>query len=241
MTRPMGEMSDDLFYKIIREGKEMGVRSYSPFLNGEPFVFPRIWQWLDYMEKENVKVSLFTNAEKVDVDRLLTYSNIEYVNCSLNAATEETYNKIMRGPKFDVVKKNIDELLERTPMKKPFGVRVSFVQTEDNVHEIDQFKSMYKKNRRKICEFCNWTGDRQSSLAKVGKRVPCWVLLHQMFVLWDGSVVPCCQDYDAKMILGDANKNSLREIWESYAWMRRKHRRLDFDIPVCSKCNHNVG
>ena len=43
MTRPKGEMSDELFYKIIKEGKEIKDSVFIPFLNGEPFVFPRIW------------------------------------------------------------------------------------------------------------------------------------------------------------------------------------------------------
>lgn len=236
MTRPRGEMSDELFHKIIKDGKAMGIRAYSPFMNGEPFVFPRIWQWLDYMEKERVWVSLFTNAEFLDVERLIKYTNIQYVNCSLNAATKETYNKIMRGPNYDIVIKNIDTLLKLAP----FHTRVSFVTCDDNIHELEQFKSMYRSKKRKVNGFANWTGDRYAEIARKGNKIPCWVLLHQMFILWDGSVVPCCMDYNGKMILGDANKNTLKEIWDNYSWMRKKHQNFDFDIPVCNNCNYNV-
>lgn len=47
MTRPQGEMSDELFHKIIEEGKKFRKAHFVPFLNGEPFVFSRIWGWLD--------------------------------------------------------------------------------------------------------------------------------------------------------------------------------------------------
>ncbi len=235
MTRPMGEMSDELFHKIIKDGKAMGVKYYSPFMNGEPFVFPRIWEWLDYMEKEEVMVSLYTNAEFMDVDRLVKYKNIWYVNCSLNAATKETYDKVMRGPDYERVLKNIRDLFR----KAPFSVRVSFIITSDNVHEVEQFKSMYR--RRKFCGFANWTGDKQNSLARSGDRVPCNVLFTQMFVLWNGLVVPCCMDYNGKQILGDANRQTLKEIRDNAAWMRDKHRRHEFDIPVCQNCNYNVN
>ena len=234
MTRPMGEMCDELFHKVIKDGKDMGVKQYSPFLMGEPFVFPRIWEWLDYMEKENVQVALYTNGVYVDIDRLIKYKNIRYLTFSVNAVTKETHTKIMRGPDFDVVKKNLEYAFE----KAPFLVRASFVVVEENAQEVEQFKKMFK--RTEICGFANWTGDRQSSLARKGKRVPCWVIFHQMVVLWDGTVVPCCMDYDGKQVLGDANKQTLKEIWHNSFWMRDGHANNDFTTFVCRNCNYNT-
>lgn len=234
MTRPMGEMSDELFHKIIKEGKEMGIRYYLPFLNGEPFVFPRIWQWLDYMEKEGVKVSLYTNAEFVDVDRLVKYKNIRYVNCSLNATTAETHKKVMRGPDFKRCVKNTQDLIK----KAPFKVKVSFVVTEDNAHELEEFNKIWKTNRAKQ-DFLNWTNDRHSPLERKGDKVPCYYVFNSINILWDGRVVACCMDYDGKMILGDLNKQSLKEIWDNAKWLRLQHSNLEF-TGICKNCNSNV-
>jgi radical SAM protein with 4Fe4S-binding SPASM domain len=234
MTRLMGSMSDTLFYKIIKDGKDMGVKQYSPFLMGEPFVFPKIWEWLDYMEKEEVEVSLYTNGIYVDIDKLNRYKNIRYLNFSINAATDETHTKVMRGPKFDVAKKKFEYALKTAK----FPVRASFVVIEENVHEVETFKSMFKKTE--VTGFANWTGDRQSALARKGEKVPCWVLFHQMVVLWNGTVVPCCMDYDGKQVLGDANTQTLKEIWHNSSWMRTKHANYDFGTYVCRNCNYNV-
>ena len=92
MTRPRGEMSDELFRKIIKDGKNIRKSFFVPFLNGEPFVFPRIWEWLDYMEAEEVRVHIYTNAELMDVGRLLKYRNISCICCGINAASKETYD-----------------------------------------------------------------------------------------------------------------------------------------------------
>jgi radical SAM protein with 4Fe4S-binding SPASM domain len=230
----MGEMSDELFHKIIKEGKEMKAAFFSPFLNGEPFVFSRMWKWLDYMEKEGVQTVLYTNGEFLDVDRLIKYKNIRYVNCSFNGATKETYDKVMRRPDYDTCLKNIKELVE----KAPFNVKVSMVVTEDNQHETELFKKMWG-TKRKMRPFLNWAGGEKSSIAKIGGKKPCYSLLQHMTILWDGRVVPCCMDWDGEMILGDVNKNTLKEIWDSYEWMREKHKNLDFDIPICKKCNFN--
>lgn len=237
MTRPMGSMGDELFHKIIEEGIAWGVTRYSPFMNGDPFVFPRIWEWLDYMQERKLKVSLYTNGEFIDVDRLARYNNIEYIDFSINAATPETHKKIMRmqGDKFDLVVKHYKEA--KTKLK--CFVRASLIKTEDNIEEIDKFREMF--GRVKVCGFGNWTGDRHSKLERKGKRVPCYPLFSQMYILWDGRVVPCCMDYDGKQILGDANKELLKDIWyKNMEWMREKHRNLDFSIPVCKDCNYNV-
>ena len=67
MTRTRGEMSDELFHKIIKEGKQLGIRKYVPFLNGEPFLHKKIFVWLDYMEKEGVNFHLYTNGSLLNL------------------------------------------------------------------------------------------------------------------------------------------------------------------------------
>ena len=235
MTRPMGSMSDELFHKIIKEGKELKVTEWLPFLNGEPFIFPRIWQWLDYMKDNDCRTYLFTNAEFIDVDRIVTYSNIRYICCSINSASKETHAKVMRGPNYDVVKKNIEELIANAPFK----VWVSMVVTSDNEHEVGEFKKIWGK-RAMLGEFKNWGGARHDKLERMGTRVPCVSLLKGMTILWDGRVVPCCLDYDGTLILGDANTQSLKEIWQKSKWIRERHNNLDFSMLPCRDCNQNI-
>jgi radical SAM protein with 4Fe4S-binding SPASM domain len=236
MTRPRGEMSDELFHKIIKEGKEMKHSFFVPFLNGEPFVFPRIWQWLDYMRDEKVRVHIYTNAEYMDVDRLVEYPNISLICCSVNAATKKTHERVMRGPNYDVVKKKVKDLIKKS---KKARIYVSMVIIDENKHEVEKFKKMWGNNAI-FGEFKNWGGARHDKLEKTGKRVPCWALLNTMSILWDGRVVPCCMDYNGQLILGDVNKNTLTEIWHQSHWLRKRHRRLDFSMIPCKDCNSNI-
>ena len=235
MTRQGGQMSDELFHKIIKDGKELMADQYLPFLNGEPFVFPRIWEWLDYMRDNNCRTYLFTNAEFMDVDRLIKYPNIRYVCCSVNGATQETHETVMRGPHFDKVKANIEDLIQRAP----FRVYVSMVVVEENQHEVELFKKQWGK-RAIFGEFKNWGGARHDKLEKTGVRKPCISLFQGLTILWDGKVVPCCLDYDGQLILGDANKQTLKEIWKNSKWLRDRHEKLDFDFLPCRDCNQNI-
>jgi len=235
ITRLRGQMSDELFHKIIEESKAFRSPEIVPFLNGEPFIFPRIWEWLDHMKDNNCRVYLFTNAERMNVDKLIKYTNIRYVCCSLNANTKETHNEIVRGLDYDKVVANIEELIK----KAPFRVYVSFVKVDKNKHEFEAFKKRWGK-QAVYGEFKNWGGARHDPLERTGQRVPCQSMLRSITILWDGRVVPCCLDYDGKLILGDANKNTLTEIWQSFSWLRKRHRKLDFDMVPCKECNQNI-
>jgi radical SAM protein with 4Fe4S-binding SPASM domain len=226
-------MSNELFHKIIEESKAFKNPEIVPFLNGEPFVFPRIWEWLDYMK--DCRVYLFTNAEFVDVDRLVGYKNIRYVCCSVNAVTKETYQKVMRGPNYERVVRNVRDLIE----KAHFPVYVSMVETSDNQHEVEDFMKRWGK-KAIMGEFKNWGGERHDALEKTGIRKPCLSLQRAITILWDGRVVTCCLDYDGKLILGDANKQTLSEILISSRWLRKKHQRLDFNYEPCRDCNQNI-
>ena len=56
-------------------------------------------------------------------------------------------------------------------------------------------------------------------------------------VMADGSVVPCTQDYDCEMIMGDAKKDALESIWnnENYRNLRKWH--INGNFPKGFKCS----
>jgi len=233
MIRPQGEMSDELFHKIIQESKAFRNPEIVPFLNGEPFMFSRIWEWLDYMKDS--RVYLFTNAELMEVERLVKYKNIRYVCCSVNASTKETHKEIMRGPDYDKVVANVEKLIKLAP----FPVYVSMVEVEKNQHELEAFKKKWG-NRVTHGEFKNWGGARHDPLERTGVRKPCISLMHSITILWDGRAVTCCLDYDGKLVVGDANKQTLLELLIEYKKLWKKHHALDFNYEPCLKCNQNI-
>jgi len=241
MARAHGTMSDDLFYKIITEGKQANpYANFIPFLNGEPFAFPRIFEWLDYMEQQEVSIHLFTNASllsKEKIDRLVRNKMIRYIYCSINAATPETYAKVVRGPDFATTAANIHYLLSKRPS---FKVRIGMVETEDTMADMELHRRTWGKRARGV-NFRNWAGARHDALESRGRKIPCHDIRHNITILWDGRVCLCCMDYDGQVILGDLNQQSLSDIWTSSAWLRDKHARLEFtDLPLCGPCNSNV-
>lgn len=47
----------------------------------------------------------------------------------------------------------------------------------------------------------------------------CWKLWHGSVITWNGLVVPCCFDKDAKYVMGNLNEHSFKEIWSKNAFL----------------------
>jgi hypothetical protein len=240
LTRPGGMMADDLFHAIIRQGQALCDAWYTPFLNGEPFAFPKIFEWLDYMEQAGVRIHLYSNCALLDrekIDRLVRYRRIELMHCSFNGATPETYRQVMRGPDFARTQANIQYLLSRAT----FPVVVGMVVNDATFAEQDLHRQMWGAQAI-FSRFSNWSGLRHTGVEVGGGKVPCPRAKHNISILWDGRVNLCCQDHDGRMILGDLNRQSLAEIRQTSRWVRQAHERLDLtDLPLCQACNVNTA
>jgi radical SAM protein with 4Fe4S-binding SPASM domain len=70
----------------------------------------------------------------------------------------------------------------------------------------------------------------------------CWKMWHSCVITWDGKVVPCCFDKDASHQLGDVNKNSFSEIWnsESYRHFRTSLLKSRSSIDICNNCTEGT-
>ena len=70
----------------------------------------------------------------------------------------------------------------------------------------------------------------------------CWKLWHSCVITWDGKIVPCCFDKDAKHQLGDLNKRSLAEIWrnDAYQTFRKKILQSRKEIDICTNCSEGT-
>lgn len=93
----------------------------------------------------------------------------------------------------------------------------AYVKSQDNrwYHEEDQTLVNRSHYEQQYCEY-PWTS---------------------MTVMADGSVVPCTQDYDTEMVLGNVRTQTLDEIWngEKYAEFRRWH--VSGQFPEGHKCS----
>jgi radical SAM protein with 4Fe4S-binding SPASM domain len=68
----------------------------------------------------------------------------------------------------------------------------------------------------------------------------CISLLAEFNILWNGDVILCSNDFGKKMILGNINDSSIKEIWNGpqYQAIRKLQYKGEYQkISVCRNCS----
>jgi radical SAM protein with 4Fe4S-binding SPASM domain len=75
-----------------------------------------------------------------------------------------------------------------------------------------------------------------------GGGASCWKMWHSCVITWDGKIVPCCFDKDAKHQLGDLKTRTFKDIWfnGSYTKFRTSLLRSRNEIDICKNCSEGT-
>ena len=70
----------------------------------------------------------------------------------------------------------------------------------------------------------------------------CFALWRTSVVTWDGKIIPCCFDKDAKYELGLLNGNTFNEIWKSEKYYKFRNSILQNrnGIDMCTNCSEGL-
>ncbi len=145
--REKGKMSFERFKEIIERIKR---HTYVLDLSnwGDPLIVPEIYQMIGYAHKQRIWTYLSTNLhsfsiENNDAEKIIG-SGLDMLNCSVHAASQETYERYQPNKSLESVLakiRNIQETKRRLGTDKP-TVRMFFVVTRYNEHEIDDFRKL---------------------------------------------------------------------------------------------------
>jgi radical SAM protein with 4Fe4S-binding SPASM domain len=253
MKRAIGYMDFELFKKVVDEVKEYN--SYVWLHDfGESLFHPKIETFIDYCADNGVMPYLSTNATILNDKNALKILNskLEKIILCLDGATKETYEKIRVNGNFDETKSNIHHFLElkkKMGKAKPHAI-VQIIRMKETENEIDAFKREWEGLADEVVVkgFSTWADqiggikdmsvEEQRYFPGRKERFPCVLPFRNVVVLWNGDVVPCCLDYDAKLVLGNVKERALDEIWNSERFneLRRSHMDGNYDNPLCKDC-----
>ncbi len=142
---------------------------------------------------------------------------------SVGGATKETYERIYVGADFEETKNNIIELIKKRNLKrlKTPLVTLYLVAQKENYRDLSEFRSFWKEFADKVN--IGWVDARrtegllpeQLKLLKSGRIYPCRSIFEHMVVMSNAEVALCCFDYDGSVVLGDLNKQTISEVWNS--------------------------
>ncbi|MBU0894626.1 MAG: SPASM domain-containing protein [Nanoarchaeota archaeon] len=260
MKRKLGHMDINLYKKIIDQ-----LKGYTPSIGlhhfGESLLHPKLDKMIKYAKEKRIKTFISVNASVINLEmaKKIIDAGLDKLHISLDGTDPVMYKRI-RGitANYEKAVSNINEIIKyKRKRKKPLIV-IAMINMKITKNKIKEFKKKWDKqgvDEVEIKDFVTWEGsskdierlaDKEQLSKAFHKRspYPCVRAWHRMTILWDGRVVPCCYDYDAKYVLGDLNKESLKEIWNNQKMkkLRTQHIKNDFKSnDLCKNCKEKNG
>ncbi|MDX2197285.1 MAG: radical SAM/SPASM domain-containing protein [Cytophagales bacterium] len=263
-TRPTGMLSETMFINVINAlGKYLWYINF--YFQGEPFLHEQFTDMVRYATSRHIYVSTSTNAHYLspEVCSKIVKSGLHKLIISIDGLTQDTYEKYRVGGKLDKVQdgiKNIIGAKKKYKSQSPL-ISLQYIVFKYNIHEISQVRNTLhllgadevliktaqvyhshepdewipqsdKYSRYKVSDTGNYTIKN-----KIEDR--CWKMWHSAVVTWDGRVVPCCFDKDAKYEMGNITNTPFEKIWygNEYNNFRKKLITSRKDIDICTNCS----
>ena len=247
-------LSIDIFKSVIDQciGKEVDFFRITG--DGEPLLHPEIWNMLKYPSLVGVgPVGLTTNGSALtpkNIEKLLA-ANIFMVDVSLDGASQETFEKIRVGLSYKKTVENVRRLIKRrNETGSAMKIAVSFVEQEPNVHETEDFLSMWEGQVDEVIirKMISNVGKNVIELSDNAEkhnidRYPCPHVFRRIVVNYDGRFKVCPIDWEAKLVSGTVQV-PISDIWknEYYSDLRRQHLENDFrENCICKDCKDWLG
>ena len=248
------------YKKVIDEAVSIGTKSIRLCYINEPLIRQDIDQFIKYAVDAGIlDVLITTNGTLLtkQMSKKLIEAGLTKINVSLDAVTNEIYDKIRVGGNLDVTVQNIHDFLDiRKEMNKKLPkITLTFVTSKINFHEYDEFVSNWKDkvDSLGIQHLQNPFGEGRFEDEKMGediilKRSPipekfhCSEPFKRLTLRSNGDTLPCCSFYAVDLVIGNWKENSLEEIWnnDKMKELREIHKTGDYQKNnVCKNCVQN--
>ncbi|MDR2935453.1 MAG: radical SAM protein [Candidatus Adiutrix sp.] len=246
-----GDMDFTLFERLIEEGAAEGLRSVKLNFLGEPLLAPRLTDMIRLAAGAGLWVMLNTNATlltEAKAEALLA-AGLSDIFFSFDSPYKAEYEKARPGADYAGVLANIRAFMavrERLG-RKEVQTRASMILPEEaDPESLARLKADYTRLFRDLGVAEIGFGLASSVGRNYGRDFGlqpgfvCPDLFRRLFVFWDGPAGPCCGDWDRRLLVGRADRQSLGEIWrgEAYHELRAAHLAGRYgDIPACRACS----
>jgi len=263
--QPKYDMELDLFKRITREMRDAGVEEIGVFFLGESFMNPILLEEAIRYLKQEVEmpyVFLTTNGSLATPEHVeaCMSAGLDSLKWSVNAASPEQFADIMCvNPRwYEMALKNIKaawEVRERGGYNT--GLYASSIHYDGKQHDLMQ--EIIDSRVRSYVDEHYWLplysmgafatereeklgyrpiAGNQGRLGALREPLPCWSAFTEGHVRADGGLSACCFDASGEWLMGDLNKESFMEAWnsEKFCALRKAHLMRDVAGTVCENC-----
>ena len=249
----------ELYKRIIDEGSENGLKAIELGFNTEPLIYKKIIPAIEYASKKNIlDIRITSNGSKLtpETSEKLINAGLTHLSVSLDAFSKETYLKVRSSKLYEKVIKNLLDFIEiRNKRKNALPtVRVSFLETEENKHEKQDFIDFWKEkvDLLSIQSLLKYEGTPEELKSKdhlksthLTKKIEynCHQPWTRIVVRSSGDIIPCCTVPGMEFKLKNSKEVTLKEVWNSpYLKNLRKDLKNGegYKNKICKTCLENV-
>lgn len=250
MRRPVGFMSSELFHRILEQlsGWDLKTLYLSGF--GEPLLDRKLPDKISLARsRTKAEIAIVTNGSLLtdEMAGRLSEAGLDRIHLSLDGANSEAFSRLRPGLDFRQVLDNIEGLLARPRRPRVIMQVVMVDQSPADMEEIER-RFGRRVDRLTFRQAQDWAGRVELKvraysphLSSASAWPPCRYLWDQLNIYWDGTVPSCCLDYEARQPLGNANVQSLEDIWQGARLqaVRQKHNTgRRHQLPLCRHCRY---
>lgn len=240
----------EFYKKLIDYSFENGTRAIKLNYINEPLIRNDLIKFIDYASAAGIiDIYFSTNGILLNekISEKLIKSGLTRLQVSIDAVTQETYDKVRPGGSLQKVIKNLDNFLNlKIKLKRTTPlVRVNFVKTNQNEFELEEFLKFWEKKVDMIGvqEFIKPTkvvNEIKSKKTFKKKNFKCSFPFKQLVINNEKQVLPCCTFWGEELALGKIEKpEDLKKAWNSEKMQDLRKKHLEgkyFEIPQCKNC-----
>lgn len=266
-TRAEGNLKTALYKKVIDE-----VQHHAFYLNfyfqGEPYINPNFLEMVAYAHSKKIYTATSTNAHFLTTQKAeeTIKSGLSRLTISIDGTTQETYESYRKGGSLTKVlegAKNIIAAKKNLKSKTPYVI-FQFLVVKPNQHQIEDAKALaanlgvdeirfktaqvydYQHGNPLIPtieKYARYKKQADGTYRLKNKMInECWRMWSSCVITWDGKIVPCCFDKDAKHQLGDLQTSTLKQVWQNsnYIGFRTQLLNNRSAIDICQNCTEGT-
>jgi len=264
-VQPKWDMDFGLFKRITREMRDAGVEEIGVFYLGESFMNPRLLvdciTWL----KRDIGmpyVFLTSNASMSFPEAVeeCMKAGLDSLKWSVNAADEAQFEKIM-GVAPRLFRRALENIQAAWKVRQLGGYQTGLYASSIR-YDGEQQQKMERLLAERVLPYVDqhyWlplysmgafatqreselgyrpTAGNQGRVGALREPLPCWSAFTEGHVTAEGKLSACCFDATANWTMGDLNRQSFLEAWNSepFVKLRAAHLKKDVSGTVCEKC-----
>jgi radical SAM protein with 4Fe4S-binding SPASM domain len=268
LSRPQGFINKELFEQIIEHIFKKTSYLLLHF-QGEPFLHPQLMEMIRYAKKKRMYVSLSTNGHFLDdeiVEKIIE-SGLDRITISLDGTTPEIYEKYRVGGDMEKVIGSAEKLVAFKKKSKARHLKIvfQFIVLGTNEHQILDARNLAKKTGVDKIIFKSaqiYHPDKEYNLVpsiyrysryrkmengnfRIKSDLPdhCKRLWFYSVITWDGNMLPCCFDKDAKYAGGNLKERSFKEVWTGRPMNEFRNKILleRKSMDICNNCSEGLN